>query len=821
MSKARSPIPPNQVSARILAGLFLVSLSTLMYEILLTRVFSVTMWYHFAFVAISVAMLGMTAGAILVYLFPRVFPAEQTASRMATSAIAFSITIVLSLLTHLSIPFVPGKSVVGLFSIGLTYAAIAVPFVFSGIAVCLALTRFPRHVGLLYGADLAGAALGCLLLVPLIPLTKGPDTAALIAGMAGLGGLCFAREARSLRLTVAAALSVTLFFGIAVISGGAGEGGPPIFRVLWVKGIREEPILYEKWNSFSRVRIYAEATATAKPFGWGLSASYIPVRTVNQLSLDIDAAGATVLTEFHGDPAEVEHLRYDIVNLAHAIRRDAKVFVVGTGGGRDILSALAFGQRSVLGVEINPIIIEAVNKRFGDFTGHLDRIPGVTFVADEARSYLTRSRETFDIIQISLIDTWAATAAGAFVLTENSVYTVEAWETFLSRLTPDGILTVSRWYYSERPDEMYRLAALAAASLEKAGVRDPEEHIYIDWHRRSGRPESGSADPYGVATLLVSKRAFLQAEIDTLDALTRRLGFLPVFSPRFAADSTFARLGRAEDLEHFTSSYPSNIAPPTDDSPFFFHMLRLRNAFRTEGPVRKDPQKTAVIVLTSLLITAVGLTLLFVFVPLALTARKVNLCGAAPLLGYFAAIGGGFMLIELSQMQRLIVFLGHPTYGLSVVLVSLLSASGIGSVLTSRGNTKARRLPGVAPLLLLLAVLAAFGGATPALVRLFDGSTTPIRILVSAAILVPLGLVMGTAFPLGMRLASERAADLTPWLWGVNGATSVCASVASVAIALSFGISASFWTGFAFYCGALACLLVALRSGTAEYPVAV
>src|SRR5207247_1928107 len=255
----------------------------------------------------------------------------------------------------------------------------------------------------------------------------------------------------------------------------------------------EERPLYEKWNSFSRIRV--RPSPTANPLGWGLSPAFRPARPVRQLILDIDAGAATVLTEFHGNLEEVQHLRYDVTSLAHYLRRGARVLVIGAGGGRDVLAALVFDQTSVVGVEINEEILRAVTETFGDFTGHLERDPRVHFVNDEARSYIARQRERYDIIQASLIDTSAATAAGAFVLTENSIYTADAWKVFLDHLAPGGILTFSWFYFTDLPAEMYRLTSLARAALLERGIRDVRAHVVLVRQKTTGKR---------VGTILVS-----------------------------------------------------------------------------------------------------------------------------------------------------------------------------------------------------------------------------------------------------------------------------------------------------------------------------
>ena len=248
---------------------------------------------------------------------------------------------------------------------------------------------------------------------------------------------------------------------------------------------------------------------------------------VNQLGMVIDSTAGTPLTRYSGDPRQTDFLQYDITNLAHYAKKNANVLVVGVGGGRDILSALEFDQRHVTGVEINGDILDLTNKTYGDFTGHLDRNPKVTFVNDEARSWVTRTKNRFDMIQISLIDTWAATSSGAYALSENSLYTTQAFNTFFNRLKPGGIFSVSRWYSiagSDKPLEIYRTTALAAQVLTDRGVKNPRDHILI-YHG----PKFGFGN--SAATVLMSPQGFSKAELATIEAQAARLQFVPVLTP--------------------------------------------------------------------------------------------------------------------------------------------------------------------------------------------------------------------------------------------------------------------------------------------------
>jgi hypothetical protein len=349
---------------------------------------------------------------------------------------------------------------------------------------------------------------------------------------------------------------------------------------------------------------------------------------------------------------------------------------------------------------------------------------------------------------------------------------------------------------------MYRLTALASAALSEAGVARPRDHLVIIRNMRIARkPDT----PDGVGTLLLGKRPFTSDELRRLDEASRAMGFEIVLSPATALDDTFARLTNGGDISAIVRDYPVNIAPPTDDSPFFFNQLRLRDLFDLD--LQEHGKQThnmkAVFVLGVLLGTVVFLTAICILLPLALTTRKADLAGAGPLLAFFAAIGLGFMLVEISQMQRLIVVLGHPTYGLTVVLFSVLLSSGLGSYLTGRLDITSGRRGAWATLAGLIAVLIAFGASTPWVASVTEGATTPVRIAVAVALLFPPGMLMGTAFPLGMRLAATKAPALGPWLWGVNGATSVLSSVLAMVIALSSSISTAFWAGVVCYGAAL------------------
>ena len=748
-------------------------MATLMLEILLTRIFSVTLWYHLAFVAVSIAMFGMTLGAVIVYLFPSWFAPERLRAALAISSALFAVTAVWSVKIHLGMPVDLTRLSSPLTDLSTAYAIIAVPFIFSGVTVSLALTKFPRQLSQLYAADLAGAALGCVALIVLIEKLAGPPVVLVVAAAAGIGALLFGSGSSLTRTSRHAAASLAVLLvalgGTYALAVNSAEG----LEVRRAKGYRLQRPLFERWNSYSRIEV--GPPREERPFGWGLSPAFKPSFALSQLHLQIDASAETVLTTWDGDLTTLDHLRYDVTNIGHYLTKKGDVFVVGAGGGRDVLSAIAFGQQHVTAVEMNKAIIEAVNGRFGDITGHLDRRPDVRFVNDEARSYLSRSDSLFDLIQISLIDTWAATAAGAFVLSENTLYTADGWELFWSKLKDDGVLSVSRWYDHQNPVEVYKLTALAADALRRVGVEDPRRHLILV----STPP--GGIDPEGrssVATILLRRSPLSDADVATIEDVSRRMGFEVALTPASSPDSTFGELANRGETDEIVQRIGAHLAPPTDDRPFFF--------------------KIDSSLLNGLLRFVAILSLAFIVVPIAIKDRHAIRKDAIPSLA-FAAIGVAFMLVEISLMQRLTLLLGHPTFSLSVVLAGILVSSGAGSYSTRNMKPGSMERGITMRFASLIGVLVIIGVIAPTVVAYFHGAATPVRITVALLLVLAPGFFMGMAFPIAMKMAEARRPALMAWLWGINGAASICAAVLAVVISSSRGISVAWWSGVATY----------------------
>jgi spermidine synthase len=774
-----------RITARHYLAIFVLASATLSYQILITRFFSVMLYYHFAFAAVSLAMLGMTRGAMEVYNKPERYAPERVAVEFARHASWFAITGVGAMIAFLCVPLVIPSNYV-LLALALTTIAFVRPFTESGVCITLLLTRLPYGGGWLYAADLAGAAVGCLgvifvlLVVDPVSATLGIGTLAAGAGWAVVRG---SGEIRSLRLSGTVALTL---LAATVAHTGLDVSGKGHLGVFWAKGAEQLGTLFERWNTYSRVRVTAMGVKT--PFGWGFS--HIPEMKIDQNHLDIDADADTVITRTDGDASKLSYLKDDVINSAYLVQPPEDVAVVGVGGGRDVLSALYFGAKHIHGIEINPAIFEVLTDKFADFSGHLDRQPGVSLVNAEARSYINHSSDRYDLVQISLIDTWAATAAGGLTLTENRLYTVEAWGDFYRSLKPGGMLSVSRWY---EPDhhrgEFYRLIAIAAEALQRQGVpaADLVNHVI-------------ALNVGGIVTVISRPDAFTPAQWQGARARLQAQNFKILLGPDVSFDSITSTMMSGKADAAFFASLPQNVSPSTDDNPFFFYTSRFSDFFGQSMSTLSYNNNAAISMTLGLILTALLACLYYIIVPFIRLAKRTPLSVLTPPVGYFCAIGMGFMLIEISQMQRLMVFLGHPVYGLSVVLFTILLFGGIGS--TTVGPHLPRTGALVTRVAALLATLGVAGFLTPLLTTWARSEATEMRILLSVLLLAPPAVCMGMMFPLGLSIW-RRHSELLPFFWSANGITSMFASVLGMALSIEFGIAHTYALGVGFYvvCG--------------------
>lgn len=801
---------PSPIPSRTFPGVALLSASLLIIELSLTRIYSVTMYYHFAFMAISIALFGLSASGVYVFLMRERWERVATERLLTLHALAYAGVTVLSLfvLVRLRIELTYDLSNVALMCV--MYLLSALPFFAGGAAVSIAISRLAARVNAVYASDLLGAAAGCLLLIPAVNIFGAPGAIVAAAVMGILAALCFApRPALRSLLGTAVAYAV-------LIAVGAGAGA---FRVSVTKNHAHDTVIFSKWNSFSRIGVYQRASGA-----WSLSDRYKgPLPQAHWM--DIDSAASTQIIKFSGNLDDVSYLQYELTAFGYRLfgtpdRRpssDARVprtpfnaLVIGPGGGRDLLSALVFGATSVDGVEINPIIVNDVMRgQLRDYSGGLYDRPDVHITIEDGRSFVRRSPKQYDIIQASLVDTWAATSAGAYALSENSLYTVEAFDDYLNHLTDRGVLSISRWVF-----DGLRLISLAQEACARRGTNVADRLAIIQYDK--------------VATFLLKKSPFTPQETRMLADDAQRLGFTVMYLPGHPVTTfhderdEYTRLLLAPDRHAFYAAYPLDIAPTTDDRPFFFNIIRLRNHWAIAPFLRlfgqhvetpDVPGSFGTGGLTALLVVlAVSglLVVLFVLGPLAVTARSALGHGWFRSLAYFACLGGAFMLIEVSLLQRFVLLLGHPVYSLTVTLFSLLLGTGLGSMFSRTIRDARLRAAAMVACGIVAAIALLWGSALPSIVQHAISLPLWMRITVAVGLMLPAGMLMGIPLPAGVRLLAATQPHLVAWAWGMNGALSVLGATLAVFIAMNWGFSVTLACGAVLY--ALAAILLQSRT---------
>jgi spermidine synthase len=774
----------EEASARHLAGVFLISATLLMTELALTRIFSVIMYYHFAFLAISIALFGISASGVLAYVARRPLAKRSTDRLLAAAAILYTVSTVVALFFLVRLRVGLSYSPENLRLMLAIYALAALPFFSGGLVVTLAISRLTANVNAVYAADLIGAAAGCLTLIPLLDRLGAPGVVLAAAAFSSLAALLFVDPPRRARVAIVGA-------AILAIALGAQFSGRATFDVVDTKGHRGDRVLFSKWNSFSRIGVYDRQHGD-----WSLSPSYHGPRPDSRF-MDIDSAASTPILRLDGNLANAEYLRYELTAIAyHLMRPGFRALVIGPGGGRDLASALVFGAASVDGVEINPIIADDVMRdRFRDYSGGIYTHPRVNIAIDDGRSFVRRTPNRYDLIQASLVDTWAATAAGAYTLTENTLYTVDAFDDYLDHLTENGIVTITRWVF-----DGLRLVSLAQEACAQRGW-SARDRIMIVRHER-------------VATFMLKRTPFTAAEIGRARADAAQLGFEVLYAPGASIPggdewvdgvpvADYARLITVDDREQFYETYHADIRPTSDDRPFFFHTTKLRDQFDVAFG-RSMLFGNGLSALLTLLMISLALIALFVIGPLLIADRGASHApGWLAWLVYFGSLGAGFMLIEVSVLQRFVLLLGHPVYSLTVTLFSLLLGTGLGAAFSRRipdDRLRTAAARGLVTIAILAVVIAA---VVAALVSWAIPFARGERMAVAVLLLVPIGVALGVPMPTGLRLLSSRSPELVPWAWGLNGALSVLGATLAIFIAMNWGFgvtlvvaSAAYLTGF-------------------------
>jgi hypothetical protein len=745
-------------------------MATLLLELSLTRIFSVVFYYHFAFLAISIALFGLGVGGVFSY----VVAGWKTP---LFRKLGF-LSMLNSLLVMAALAVVVAQEEPGAWGLALVYFTTALPFFVSGTVVSLAISESVERIDRVYFFDLLGASAGCLLLVPLLNHFGGISTVMLVAVLFAAAGAIWHSMAGSVKLrAVAVALALALF--AFVFYNGAHD----IVAIRYAKGQKLKKEEFVQWNSFSRI-------------------------AVRDYSIIIDADASTGIASF--DFAHLaERERHELLEqgpaLPYDVRPGAKALIIGPGGGWDVARALASGSHDITAVEINPIIATTIMRdRYVRRSRGIYLRPDVRIFVEDGRSFVRRSHERYQVVQATLVDTWASTAAGAFALSENNLYTTDALRDYLLHLTDDGMCAFTRWGL-DPPRESLRLVSLAIAALNQLGEPEPWRHVIVG---REGYPTGWAKD-----TVLISRRPFGPADLARARAAMAAAHMQPIYLPDERIPNQFTDLLRSSDPAAYERNYPYNITPVSDNQPFFFYTVQPRDilaflAHASQTTADYKINKAVPLLYALMAISVLATVIILALPPVVLGTRLPRHKGVLGFLLYFLCIGAAYILIEMALIQKFVLFLGHPTYALTVVIFSLLVSSGLGSYFSQRIlRDSDRRLHRA---LILIAVLVALLAAVVSpVLEAGVGLPLALKFAITVALISPAGFVMGMPFPTALKRLEQWHKPSVRWAWSLNAAASVLGSVGSLVLAIYLGLVQTLLAGGLLY---LAALAVAVRT---------
>ncbi|CAN5182577.1 hypothetical protein BH24PSE2_BH24PSE2_09720 [soil metagenome] len=783
-----------------LLALALVSAAGLAYEILLMRLFSIIQWHHFAYMILSLALLGFAASGTFLSLMRRVL-ARHYAPAFVVNAALFGGAAIACFALAQRIPFNPEEMLWDphqpLLLAGV-YALLAVPFFFVANAVGLTLMTAAERTGRAYAADLIGAGIGSLAVVLLL-FAVFPETALRVIAAAGAVAAAIGCLELGWRPRAGTLLGVLLAGGLLLAPRSWIEPLPSPYKALSqtleVSGAR----VIEKRSSPLGVLSVVASPRIPLRHAPGLSLN-APASPPPQLGVFTDGDAMTAITKrFASRDRDPMFLDYLTSALPYHVADPEHVLILGAGGGMDVLQALSLSDARVDAVELNPQLIALVRERYADFAGRLYTEPRVRVHAAEGRGFVAATDQRYGLIQLSALASFAASAAGLYALSETYLYTREAFDLYLDRLAPDGWLSVTRWIKLPPRDTLKLLATAVEALQRRSG--DPAQRIVLirGWQ---------------TSTLLVKNGIVTAPEIAALEEFCRARSFDVAWYPGMPAGAAnrFNRLERPYfheaartllhgDAESLFENYKFAVRPATDDRPYFSNFFKwstLPEIIALRGQGGRALLEGGYLVLIATLVQAVIVGVLLVVLPLRF-ARGLRPSGAVPLwrpFVYFAAIGLAFLFLEIVFIQKLILFLHEPIYAAAVVLSAFLVFAGLGSAWTT-GRTGRGRVARAAILIALISAadLLAVGYAAEHLA----GWPDALRILLAVALIAPLAFCMGQPFPLGLAALAREAPACVPWAWAINGSASVVSAVLATLLAIHVGIAVVAFLALALY----------------------
>lgn len=776
--------------SQLYLGVTFTTLATLILELALTRIFSVVFYYHFAFLAISIAMFGLGAGGVFSYVVAHW--RGDFYFKLGTLAVLNSLSVALSLIFLLT-----RSGPLGNATLAAVYFASAMPFFFSGTVVSMAVAEGIKRVDRVYFFDLLGAAGGCLALVPFLNQFGGPNTVLATSVLFAVSAAIWYNLAGTLRGRVAAVALALAFVGLIVYNAKQR----PI-DIRYAKGQPLPPEMFVQWNSFSRIGLVNK------------DGGYLIV---------IDADASTGIPTFdldHLTQSERDGLLRQGPGFPYLLRPGAKTLVIGPGGGWDVARSLASGSKDVTAVDINPIIARTIMRdRFPDLSKRLYFRPDVHIFIEDGRSFVRRSQDKYQVLQATLVDTWASTAAGAFALSENNLYTTDAFRDYLNHLTSDGLMVFTRWGF-EPPRESLRLISLAMEALQDLGEREPWKHVIIV------REDAAKLGGWGAQdTVVIFRKPLDAAEVARARSALAATRLQPVYFPGDPPANQFAQLLTSADPRKFRRDYAFDISPVDDNRPFFFYTVQPRDVWqflRQQGAAEDSKINRAVPLLFELLaVSLIATAVVLALPPLLLGTRLPAEKGVRRFLLYFFCIGAGYILIQVALIQKFVLFLGHPTYALTVIIFSMLVSSGLGSFYSRRlmaGSEPGRLSVALVAVALAVSILAL---AAAPISELGVGWPLPVKMIVTACLIAPAAFLMGIPFPTGLARLEARFPNAVRWAWALNAAASVLGSAAAIFFAIYIGLRSTVLVGAALYLAALSVIWLQKKPLPIEDPAGV
>ncbi len=781
---------------RVYVGVMLVSASALMLQITLTRVFSITQYHHFAFMVVSIAFLGFAASGTFLSIKSSLIE-EETGRYLAELSMLYSASVILSFILTQEIPFDPYMVVWDrnqLVNLMLYYMLLAVPFFISGLVVGLVIARIPRRVGEVYFYNMAGSGLGSIVVVYLAFHLAIDDLTVVVSLTGLLAALVFPGKKGWNRIRVAAVLLLITLLLVQPFLEVKISPYKSLSRLLSIPGAK---IIGTEWNPHSRVDLIESRGVRYLP---GLSLVYagaIP----KQYGLTLDGGSPNAVTFYDGNISHLEYLSYMPSSLGYVLGERDRVLLINPRGGLGVLTALYHNSSLIKAVESNPSVIKLTAE--SNISGGIYHHERVDVEVENARSFIKRSPQKYDLIVLSVTNDVLSSSTGLYSLSEDYLHTVQAFKDYINHLSGDGILLVTRWLQYP-PRELPRTVSIAVTALESDGVETPGNHMAL-------------LRGYSFFTLLVKKKPFTSEEADAVREFASKRFFDVVHLPDVSLKEVnrFNRLPKPvyheitesilekEERKRIYSEYLFDVSPSTDDKPFyssFFRLDKILPLYRSMGE-KWEPFFEGGFLSLFVLLQGSILTLLLVLMP-QLYYRRITLqVDKKAMILYFFLTGLGYMFMEISLIQRFILFLGQPFYSISFIAASLLISSGLGSLFSSRLDTKKLGII----LFIIPFLLLTYLGVLSMVFNAFLGDTLLTRAVISFILLFPLGFVLGMPFPLAVRIADRINKRLVPWGWCSNLSASVLSPVLAATIALYWGFTSVFVLAAISY---LACLLL-------------